>query len=395
MRSSQLPMRRFENGSHDPKIIQAILDQISIVHVGCFDEEYPYVVPLSFGYEIKEDTLLVYLHGAREGHKVDLWEKNPHVALTFSMFNNYPDHAYRGNIHDYRSVMALGTIKKADLKNPGNMHGRGFQSLLKHNQRKPNQFSVPHYMWMAVYVVTCRLEDVVAKMENPTDDPAEIPFVDVYNVPENHEPYDLSYFYHRKEYKKIEGDWVTVNTELPYLRERENIVGDSIDIILRWKLKEGYENDLDILALVTDKEGNVPRRYDMAFYNQSKDRSHMVTHLGDDRCSQRKGEETIHLDANLVPEYFGALLVNLSCFNEEALLAESVEFVQMTVIASDSKNVLVDNLLDFSKAKDFAKTLIEIHRNEHNWEIIPVEKTYRSWKILDQAQENGLNDWFE
>lgn len=36
MISSQLRMRRFENGIRDPAVISAILDQISIVHVGCF-----------------------------------------------------------------------------------------------------------------------------------------------------------------------------------------------------------------------------------------------------------------------------------------------------------------------------------------------------------------------
>ena len=36
MISSQLRMRRFENGTRDPAMISAILDQISIVHVGCF-----------------------------------------------------------------------------------------------------------------------------------------------------------------------------------------------------------------------------------------------------------------------------------------------------------------------------------------------------------------------
>lgn len=67
-----IPMRRFESQIHDRKIITAILDQIQIVTVGINDGDYPYVVPLSFGYEATEEKLLVYVHCAREGHKVDL-----------------------------------------------------------------------------------------------------------------------------------------------------------------------------------------------------------------------------------------------------------------------------------------------------------------------------------
>ena len=64
-----IPMRRFESQIHDRKIITAILDQIQIVTVGINDGDYPYVVPLSFGYEATEEKLLVYVHCAREGHK--------------------------------------------------------------------------------------------------------------------------------------------------------------------------------------------------------------------------------------------------------------------------------------------------------------------------------------
>ena len=57
-----IPMRRFESQVWDREIIRAILDQIQIVHVGINDGDYPYVVPMNFGYEMTEDRLLIYLH---------------------------------------------------------------------------------------------------------------------------------------------------------------------------------------------------------------------------------------------------------------------------------------------------------------------------------------------
>ena len=119
-----IPMRRFESQVWDREIIRAILDQIQIVHVGINDGDYPYVVPMNFGYEMAEDRLLVYLHCAKEGHKVDLWTANPKVSLTFSMFTNHPNDLYRGAMHDFRSVMANGIIRRLVPHESGAQHGR-------------------------------------------------------------------------------------------------------------------------------------------------------------------------------------------------------------------------------------------------------------------------------
>ena len=171
-----IPMRRFESQVWDREIIRAILDQIQIVHVGINDGDYPYVVPMNFGYEMAEDRLLVYLHCAKEGHKVDLWTANPKVSLTFSMFTNHPNDLYRGAMHDFRSVMANGIIRRLVPHESGAQHGRAVQAILSHNGRRPNQFSVPHYMFMDVYVVECDWAHVTAKSEEPMDRAEEAAF---------------------------------------------------------------------------------------------------------------------------------------------------------------------------------------------------------------------------
>ena len=50
----------------------------------------------------------------KRGLKVDLIKKNPKVCLEFSAFNDFPDHKYKGHYHDYRSVIAKGTMKLID-----------------------------------------------------------------------------------------------------------------------------------------------------------------------------------------------------------------------------------------------------------------------------------------
>lgn len=44
---------------------------------------FPYVVPLHYGYEYREETdqFTFYTHGTRQGHKIDLIYQNPNVCV--------------------------------------------------------------------------------------------------------------------------------------------------------------------------------------------------------------------------------------------------------------------------------------------------------------------------
>lgn len=76
-------MRRKDREVTDLGEILAIVGKAKILHMGMFDGDHPYVVPLHFGYEFREDTreLVFYMHGAREGHKLDLLRQNANVCI--------------------------------------------------------------------------------------------------------------------------------------------------------------------------------------------------------------------------------------------------------------------------------------------------------------------------
>lgn len=193
-----IPMRRYEKAIFDHELLSAIFDMISIVHVGVFDHEYPYVVPMNFGYKIEKEFLKIYVHCAKEGHKVDLWNKNPNVSATFSTFSNYPDKHYMHTNHDFRSIMARGKIRLIDKKQDPKLFGEGFQLILKHNHRQPNDFSVPHMMFMDLYLIECDWNHVVGKSENPVRTLEDVFFPDVYNLPFNDERHDYTDLFTRK-----------------------------------------------------------------------------------------------------------------------------------------------------------------------------------------------------
>ena len=74
-------MRRKDREVTDIAEIRKILDTADILHLGLFDGEYPYVVPVHYGYEFRDGTLVFYTHSAKEGHKLDLIRNNPAVCV--------------------------------------------------------------------------------------------------------------------------------------------------------------------------------------------------------------------------------------------------------------------------------------------------------------------------
>ena len=74
-------MRRQDRAVDDPTVIKAFLHRCKMLTLAVHDEPFPYILPLSYGYEVNDDGLVFYFHGAAEGHKIDLYRKNPHVSF--------------------------------------------------------------------------------------------------------------------------------------------------------------------------------------------------------------------------------------------------------------------------------------------------------------------------
>lgn len=64
-------MRRKDREVTDPAKIREILEKGKIIHLGIPDGEFPYVLPMHYGVEVQGEKTVFYLHGAKEGHKLD------------------------------------------------------------------------------------------------------------------------------------------------------------------------------------------------------------------------------------------------------------------------------------------------------------------------------------
>ena len=187
-------MIHYEREVKEVELIKAILDEMDHVHLGMMDEDgYPYVVPLNFGYEIKDNKLYIYTHFSKRGHKLDLLKKNPHVCAQFSIFNDFPDRPYKGHRHDYRSVIAKGIMHIIDYKDDPDTYTRGYNALYTCNNRdikplKDRKVIPPMYIGMII----CDMDQVTAKSEFPLRKVEDVPFINVYEKEIDKKPFDIS-----------------------------------------------------------------------------------------------------------------------------------------------------------------------------------------------------------
>ncbi len=72
-------MTKRERQITDEKQIQNILDGGKVLHLGLAVDNEPYVVPMNYGYTRENGKLVLYLHSALKGKKLDMIRANPRV----------------------------------------------------------------------------------------------------------------------------------------------------------------------------------------------------------------------------------------------------------------------------------------------------------------------------
>lgn len=100
-------MRRKDREILNQAEIFEMLNRCNTVRIAMKGEQYPYVIPVSFGAERTNGKTVVYFHCAREGMKVDLLRANPQVCVEADTFirTETTDH---GITTRYESVIGFG-----------------------------------------------------------------------------------------------------------------------------------------------------------------------------------------------------------------------------------------------------------------------------------------------
>ena len=105
-------MTKRERQITDENRILDILNTAKVLHLGMAVDNEPYVVPMNYGYTMENGKLVVYLHSAVRGKKLDMIRANPKVF--FEMDCDLTP--FEGSLPcqyglSYSSVMGLGQAK--------------------------------------------------------------------------------------------------------------------------------------------------------------------------------------------------------------------------------------------------------------------------------------------
>jgi len=74
-------MTKRERQITDEGQIMQILDTAKVLHLGLAVDNEPYVVPMNYGYTTEDGKLIIYLHSALRGKKLDMIRANPKVFV--------------------------------------------------------------------------------------------------------------------------------------------------------------------------------------------------------------------------------------------------------------------------------------------------------------------------
>ena len=122
-------MRRKERELTDTAGILDILERCHTLRLGFCGEEYPYVVPVSFGVRREGEQFLLYFHGAKEGTKMERLEREPRVCVEGDIFYRTEETPY-GITTRYESVIGYGKAEKVQ----GEEAVDGLRAICEHYQ---------------------------------------------------------------------------------------------------------------------------------------------------------------------------------------------------------------------------------------------------------------------
>lgn len=120
-------MRKAQREIKDIHAILDVLDRCQTIRMALNGDTFPYIVPLSFGWEQVDGKIFIYFHCAKEGKKIDLIAENNAVCLETDLLDGYVK-TERGVTADYKSVIARGYAEQVFGEHA--MHG--IELLLKH-----------------------------------------------------------------------------------------------------------------------------------------------------------------------------------------------------------------------------------------------------------------------
>lgn len=105
-------MRRADREVINREDIIAIMRKCDVCRIALNNEGYPYILPLNFGMAVTDETIELYFHGAMEGTKYALIEKDNRASFEMDCGHRLVTEVESGSCTmEYESVIGRGRIE--------------------------------------------------------------------------------------------------------------------------------------------------------------------------------------------------------------------------------------------------------------------------------------------
>lgn len=156
-------MRRKDREITDSMKIEDIIRRCTCCRIGFHDEEDVYIVPLNFGYVVKDNTYIFYFHGANQGRKIDLIRKSPNVGFEmdtdFAVYTTAETDAACSYTARFQSIIGNGIVSMiSDIEEKK----QGLSLIMEHNTGK-REWKYDEKMLNAVAVFKLEVTEMSCK----------------------------------------------------------------------------------------------------------------------------------------------------------------------------------------------------------------------------------------
>ena len=105
-------MRKSDREIKSKEEIIDIIKRCDVRRLAFNNGDYPYILPLNFGFEIKNDKVIFYLHSALEGTKVDIMKKDNRASFEMDTKHELQYYEEKGYCTmSYESIIGRGRIR--------------------------------------------------------------------------------------------------------------------------------------------------------------------------------------------------------------------------------------------------------------------------------------------
>lgn len=110
-------MRRKDREITDTQEIKAILSRAEVLRIALNNGDYPYILPVNFGFEMDGEKLTLFFHGAKEGMKHEIIKNDNRISFetdcSHKLIPPTGEEACTASFA-YESVIGHGRVEMAD-----------------------------------------------------------------------------------------------------------------------------------------------------------------------------------------------------------------------------------------------------------------------------------------